>query len=249
MVAPIAILGTGKMGSALAQRLADLEPSLWNRNPSRAERVGVGRVAATPAAAVRGAEIVILSLTGADAVRAALGGPEGALAAASGQLFIEMSMAGPGCWRSSSRRSSRPARRSSTRPSWAPPSPCSAGRPRSWSAAPPPDVERAQTSPGAVGRGASRRPPGQWSAPQAGGQRHARHDHRGRRRAADRRRGRRARPRGGPLGAGPARAVARDAPDRIPAPPPRTNPLRGARLLKDLDLAMELSNGRRHGLL
>jgi 3-hydroxyisobutyrate dehydrogenase-like beta-hydroxyacid dehydrogenase len=91
----IAILGTGRMGSALARRLAEFDPFLWNRTRSRAEQVGVGRVAATAAEAVRHADVVILSLTGAGAVRAALGGPEGALAAASGQLFVEMSTSGP----------------------------------------------------------------------------------------------------------------------------------------------------------
>jgi len=95
MSARIAILGTGRMGSAIARCLAGFEPTLWNRTRSRAEQVGVGRVAATPADAARDADIVILSLTGADAVRAALGGPDGALTAAHGQLFIEMSTSGP----------------------------------------------------------------------------------------------------------------------------------------------------------
>lgn len=93
----VAILGTGRMGSALARRLAGagLEPTLWNRTRARAQQVGVGRVVATPAEAVRDADVVITSLTGADAVRAAYGGPAGALAAASGQVFVEMSTSGP----------------------------------------------------------------------------------------------------------------------------------------------------------
>jgi 3-hydroxyisobutyrate dehydrogenase-like beta-hydroxyacid dehydrogenase len=93
----VAILGTGRMGSALARRLAGagLEPTLWNRTRARAEQVGVGRVVATPAEAVRDAEVAITSLTGADAVRAAYGGPAGALAAARGQVFVEMSTSGP----------------------------------------------------------------------------------------------------------------------------------------------------------
>ena len=95
MSARIAILGTGRMGSAIARCLVQFEPTLWNRTRSRAEQVGVGRVAATPADAARDADVVILSLTGADAVRAALGGPDGALTAAHGQLFIEMSTSGP----------------------------------------------------------------------------------------------------------------------------------------------------------
>ncbi len=93
----VAVLGTGKMGSALAKRLADagFQLTLWNRTQSRAEEVGVGQVVATPADAVRAAEVVISSLTGPDAVRATYGGPQGALSAASGQVFVDMSTAGP----------------------------------------------------------------------------------------------------------------------------------------------------------
>jgi 3-hydroxyisobutyrate dehydrogenase/2-hydroxy-3-oxopropionate reductase len=96
-MATVAILGTGKMGSALARRLADagFEMTLWNRTRARAEAMGVGRVAETPADAVRAAEVVISSLTGPDAVHATYGGPQGALSAASGQVFVEMSTAGP----------------------------------------------------------------------------------------------------------------------------------------------------------
>jgi 3-hydroxyisobutyrate dehydrogenase-like beta-hydroxyacid dehydrogenase len=52
-------------------------------------------VAETPAAAARTAQIVISSLTGPGAVRAVYQGPDGALAAAAGQLFIDVSTAGP----------------------------------------------------------------------------------------------------------------------------------------------------------
>jgi 3-hydroxyisobutyrate dehydrogenase-like beta-hydroxyacid dehydrogenase len=97
MTTRVAVLGTGKMGSALARRLAEsgFEPTLWNRTRSRAEQVGVGRVVDTPADAVRAADVVISNLTGPDAVRATYGGPQGAIAGASGQLFVEMSTAGP----------------------------------------------------------------------------------------------------------------------------------------------------------
>jgi len=69
----VAILGTGKMGGAMARRLnsAGHELTLWNRTRKRAEAVGVGKVAATPAEAVKDAEVVISSLTDAGAVRAA----------------------------------------------------------------------------------------------------------------------------------------------------------------------------------
>lgn len=97
MSTKVAVLGTGKMGSALAQRLADLgfQVTLWNRTRSRAEAVGVGTVVDTPADAVHAAEVIISSLTGPEALRATYGGPRGALSEADGQLFIEMSTAGP----------------------------------------------------------------------------------------------------------------------------------------------------------
>ena len=93
----IAILGTGKMGSAIAARLsaAGFEVVLWNRTRSRAEALDLGTVADTPAAAARGADIVVSSLTGPEAVLAAYLGRDGALSAGEGKHFVEMSTAGP----------------------------------------------------------------------------------------------------------------------------------------------------------
>jgi 3-hydroxyisobutyrate dehydrogenase-like beta-hydroxyacid dehydrogenase len=93
----IAILGTGKMGSAIAGRLADsgFELTLWNRTRERAEALGIGSVAETPAAAVRSVDIVISNLTGPEAVRSTYLGPDGAVSEGGGKLFIEMSTAGP----------------------------------------------------------------------------------------------------------------------------------------------------------
>jgi 3-hydroxyisobutyrate dehydrogenase/2-hydroxy-3-oxopropionate reductase len=86
------------MGGAMARRLSaeghDL--TLWNRTRERAEALGVGNVAATPAEAVAAAEIVISMLTDANAVRATYAGEAGAASAAkTGQVFLEMSTAGP----------------------------------------------------------------------------------------------------------------------------------------------------------
>src|SRR2546428_461859 len=75
----VAILGTGKMGSAIAGRLsgAGFELTLWNRTRERADALGIGHVAETPIVAVRNADVIISSLTGPDAVRAAYLGPTG----------------------------------------------------------------------------------------------------------------------------------------------------------------------------
>jgi 3-hydroxyisobutyrate dehydrogenase/2-hydroxy-3-oxopropionate reductase len=93
----VALLGTGKMGSAIAERLAaaGFELTIWNRTRTRAEALGIGRVADTPATAARDAEIVISSLTGPEALRAAYLAPDGAVAGAGHRLFIDMSTAGP----------------------------------------------------------------------------------------------------------------------------------------------------------
>jgi 3-hydroxyisobutyrate dehydrogenase-like beta-hydroxyacid dehydrogenase len=93
----VAILGTGKMGGAIARRLKSEghDLTLWNRTRQRAEALGVGRVAASPAEAVEQAEVVISILTDADAIRAAYLGQSGAVQAARNQVFVEMSTAGP----------------------------------------------------------------------------------------------------------------------------------------------------------
>ena len=95
----VAILGTGKMGGAMAKRLhaAGHQLILWNRTRDRAEAVGVGTVASSPAEAVKTAEIVISMLTDADAVRSTYSGANGAAAGANDkQVFVEMTTAGPG---------------------------------------------------------------------------------------------------------------------------------------------------------
>jgi 3-hydroxyisobutyrate dehydrogenase-like beta-hydroxyacid dehydrogenase len=93
----VAILGTGKMGSAIAGRLAEagFELILWNRTKERAEALGIGSVADTPAGAVRDADVVISNLTGPHAVRSTYLEPDGAASEGAGKLFIEMSTAGP----------------------------------------------------------------------------------------------------------------------------------------------------------
>jgi 3-hydroxyisobutyrate dehydrogenase-like beta-hydroxyacid dehydrogenase len=93
----VAILGTGKMGGAIARRLnaEGHQLALWNRTRQRAEALGVGRVAATPNQAGEHAEVVISILTDADAIRSAYLGQSGAVKAARNQVFVEMSTAGP----------------------------------------------------------------------------------------------------------------------------------------------------------
>ena len=93
----VAVLGTGRMGSAIARRLAAQgdDVVVWNRTREKAEQVGAGTVADTPAAAVRGTDAVISILTGPDAVREVYLGLDGALEALGDQVVIEMSTAGP----------------------------------------------------------------------------------------------------------------------------------------------------------
>ena len=92
----IAILGTGKMGAAMARRLSDhgFPLVLWNRTPERIPTDLGAAIAATPAEAAVRAEIVISSLTGPEAVREVYLGVNGA-GPVGGRLFIEMSTAGP----------------------------------------------------------------------------------------------------------------------------------------------------------
>lgn len=93
----VAILGTGKMGGAMARRLASsgFDLMLWNRTRARAEELHVGRVASTPAEAAREADVVISSLTNDAAIRDVYLGEDGVLGTAAGKLLVEASTAGP----------------------------------------------------------------------------------------------------------------------------------------------------------
>lgn len=93
----VAILGTGKMGGAMARRLASsgYDVTLWNRTRGKAEELHIGRVVATPLEAARDADVVISSLTNDAAVRDVYLGENGVLRGAAGKLLIDTSTAGP----------------------------------------------------------------------------------------------------------------------------------------------------------
>jgi 3-hydroxyisobutyrate dehydrogenase-like beta-hydroxyacid dehydrogenase len=85
------------MGGAIARRLAasGFDLTVWDRTTAKAQALNVGRVAQSPAEAIRGADIAISSLTNAAAVRDVYLGPQGAFESSAGILFVEMSTAGP----------------------------------------------------------------------------------------------------------------------------------------------------------
>src|SRR5262249_14369347 len=90
----IGLAGTGRMGSAIAQRLASLghEMMVWNRTPDKARSLGL-KVADTPHALASGSELVISILTDATAVDLVYGHMlQGDV---KGKLFIEMSTVRP----------------------------------------------------------------------------------------------------------------------------------------------------------
>jgi 3-hydroxyisobutyrate dehydrogenase-like beta-hydroxyacid dehydrogenase len=93
----VAVLGTGRMGGAIARRLqaSGFAVTVWDRTREKAERLNVGPVAATPADAIRGADVVLSSLTDAAAVRGVYLGRDGIIEHAAGHLLVEMSTGGP----------------------------------------------------------------------------------------------------------------------------------------------------------
>ena len=93
----VAVLGTGRMGRAIAHRLvaSGFDLQVWDRTAAKASALNVGRVAQTPAEALRDADIVISSLTNAAAVHDVYLGPQGAFGTSTTALFVEMSTAGP----------------------------------------------------------------------------------------------------------------------------------------------------------
>lgn len=99
--APVAVIGAGIMGGAIAQRLLDTghPVHVFDISPARVDaltaRGATGH--ASIAAAAEAAEFVILSLNRADIVEQALFGPCGVAAAARpGRMVIDMSSIDPG---------------------------------------------------------------------------------------------------------------------------------------------------------
>ena len=99
----IGLAGTGRMGSAIAQRLASLghEMMVWNRTGDKARALGLP-VAATPAELAARSEVVISILTDAKAVDQVYA--EMLKADVKGKLFIEMSTVRPDVQKALSRR-------------------------------------------------------------------------------------------------------------------------------------------------
>ncbi len=92
-MASIAVLGTGRMGSAIAHRLLDTghRVTVWNRTADRTAPLVAAGARASPTPAVPEAEVVITMLTDAAAVREVVAAAE----LRSGRVLVEMSTIGP----------------------------------------------------------------------------------------------------------------------------------------------------------
>ena len=97
----IGIAGFGKMGAAMAARLAETGATVmvWNRSAERAHSAGF-TTAESPGALAEANPVVISSLFDDEAVKSVYSGPDGLLAGAKGTLFIEMSTVLPDTQRS-----------------------------------------------------------------------------------------------------------------------------------------------------
>jgi 3-hydroxyisobutyrate dehydrogenase-like beta-hydroxyacid dehydrogenase len=86
------------MGGAIARRLkkGGFDISVWDRTKSKAEALGIGPVADSPADAARGADVVISMVTGPQAVHDVYFGENGVFQASSGKTIVDMSTTGPG---------------------------------------------------------------------------------------------------------------------------------------------------------
>lgn len=97
----VALLGTGRMGSAMVGRLAGAghHVTVWNRTRERAEAVAArhgAAVAPTPRQAVHEVAVVVVSLADDAAVRAAYEGEDGLVAGLrSGQVVADTSTVDP----------------------------------------------------------------------------------------------------------------------------------------------------------
>jgi 3-hydroxyisobutyrate dehydrogenase len=97
----VAFLGLGAIGAPMARQLAgrSFELAVWNRTAEKAQRVaeaGKVRVAATPADAARGADVVITCLPTSREVEALLDGPDGLEAGlAAGAVLVDCTSGDP----------------------------------------------------------------------------------------------------------------------------------------------------------
>ncbi len=96
--APIAVLGIGIMGSAMARNLAGagLPTTVWDRSPSATAPLSQAgaRVAASPAEAVRGARLVITMLPTASIVESVIFGDGAAKTLEQGAVWAQMGTIG-----------------------------------------------------------------------------------------------------------------------------------------------------------
>jgi 3-hydroxyisobutyrate dehydrogenase-like beta-hydroxyacid dehydrogenase len=94
----VAFLGLGTMGLQMAKNLAGagIPLTVWNRSPGKSGLVTGASAASSARSAAASSNVVITMLTGPEAVRAVLFGPEGAAVSdAKGKLFVDMSTSGP----------------------------------------------------------------------------------------------------------------------------------------------------------
>jgi 3-hydroxyisobutyrate dehydrogenase-like beta-hydroxyacid dehydrogenase len=93
----VAVLGTGKMGGAIARRLkaGGFDVSVWDRTKSKAEALAVGRVVDSPADAARGADVVVSMVTGPQALHDVYFGAAGVFEGAAERTIVDMSTVGP----------------------------------------------------------------------------------------------------------------------------------------------------------
>jgi 3-hydroxyisobutyrate dehydrogenase-like beta-hydroxyacid dehydrogenase len=97
----VAVVGTGRMGSAMARSLArgGFDLIVYNRTPDRAAVLAAGlgcRVATTPREAAAAADVTITMLADDGAVRATYEGPDGLLAGGHhGLVVVDMSTVRP----------------------------------------------------------------------------------------------------------------------------------------------------------
>jgi 3-hydroxyisobutyrate dehydrogenase-like beta-hydroxyacid dehydrogenase len=99
-MAAAGFVGLGAMGSRMASRLPDAghELTVWNRTAEKATPLAEAgaAVAATPAEAVRAAEVVVIMVSDPEALEAVTEGSEGVLSGLSeGATVIQMSTVGP----------------------------------------------------------------------------------------------------------------------------------------------------------